>query len=760
MKHIFFLLTAIIFFHGSLSAQWVQTYGPYGGGVNCFAVDDTTLYAGTDGGVFRSTNYGASWTQISSGLEGLKITSLAVAPNGTGGRILFAGGMDNSTLGGAIFRSNDNGVSWTKVFVDSLDRAHFGINVPALLVRTSQTSETSIFAGIYYGGGIFCSKDYGSSWNNVLRSGATTAFASNDTDIFAIASGVLRSTDGGTIWVEKDTGITRSSGFSNASITAIMINGTNIFVGMSNWNLEYPLCRLYRSTDHGNSWSQRDSGITAPTVSSFAVSGSNIFAGTDSSIYLSTDNGVSWSVRNSGLGNTKIGPLAVIGTRVFAGTSHGVVLSTNAGSSWTPVAGLLSLSVSALSSNGTGLFAGTYRGVYTSTDNGNNWNPKNSGWQDYSINALVSSGSNIFTGTNKGVFVSTDNGTSWGERDTGIVTSPINALAINGSNLFAAGGLSVTTIFQNRRYVNIYNPGMYISSNNGMSWTMIDSGLAGRQNQVTSLSVDLSSGGSGILYATTILPYDLSPDSSSGIYRSTNNGTTWTHLSTLAQPLNTVRTLGIVSNGIGGSNLIAPYFAWLHVVYGDCVYGANISTDGGSTWNAITISPEISIVHCFTAKGGNIFAATNSGIFVSSDGGWNWSAVNAGLTNLNVESILIKDGYLYAGTSDGVWQRPLSEMTSVETISSNLPMHFNLEQNYPNPFNPVTTIHYSIPKAASVKLQIFDILGRDVATLVNEKKEAGSYDVKFDASRLTSGVYFYRLEAGGFVETKKLVLIK
>jgi hypothetical protein len=100
-----------------------------------------------------------------------------------------------------------------------------------------------------------------------------------------------------------------------------------------------------------------------------------------------------------------------------------------------------------------------------------------------------------------------------------------------------------------------------------------------------------------------------------------------------------------------------------------------------------------------------------------------------------------------------------SSTTSVETISQT-PMNFELRQNYPNPFNPVTTIKYQMPNAGIVTLKIFDILGREVATLVNEQKQPGKYDVQWNASNNSSGLYFYRIQTEKIVETKKMVLLK
>ena len=100
-----------------------------------------------------------------------------------------------------------------------------------------------------------------------------------------------------------------------------------------------------------------------------------------------------------------------------------------------------------------------------------------------------------------------------------------------------------------------------------------------------------------------------------------------------------------------------------------------------------------------------------------------------------------------------------SAVTGIQQINS-MPKSFALFQNYPNPFNPTTVISYQLSAVSQVSLKVYDILGREVATLVNEKENAGSYSVNFNASRLASGVYFYRLTAGSYVSVKKLVVLK
>ena len=133
-----------------------------------------------------------------------------------------------------------------------------------------------------------------------------------------------------------------------------------------------------------------------------------------------------------------------------------------------------------------------------------------------------------------------------------------------------------------------------------------------------------------------------------------------------------------------------------------------------------------------------------AGGFPSTNNCTSWASVNSGLPDTGVLALAVSGGNDFAGTqASGVWRRPLSEMiTSVSGSSAILPMEFRLAQNYPNPFNPSTTIRYELPKGSIVRLSVYDILGREVTLLVNEGKNAGVYELKFDAQRMSSGVYF------------------
>jgi hypothetical protein len=101
-----------------------------------------------------------------------------------------------------------------------------------------------------------------------------------------------------------------------------------------------------------------------------------------------------------------------------------------------------------------------------------------------------------------------------------------------------------------------------------------------------------------------------------------------------------------------------------------------------------------------------------------------------------------------------------SQSTGITINNGEIPSTYSLEQNYPNPFNPETNIKFGLPKSGNVKLAVYDISGKEVAVLLNEFKQAGSYTFNFNGSKLSSGVYFYRIISENFIETKRMILVK
>ena len=232
-----------------------------------------------------------------------------------------------------------------------------------------------------------------------------------------------------------------------------------------------------------------------------------------------------------------------------------------------------------------------------------------------------------------------------------------------------------------------------------------------------------------------------------GVFLSTNNGTSWTEVN------NGLTNTLVQALAVSGTNLFAG-------TYGGGVF---LSTNNGTSWTEVNYGLTYTRVQALAVSGTNLFAGTRGGgVFLTTNNGTSWTEVNSGLTHTDVLALAISGNNLFAGTyGGGVWGRPLSEMiTSVSILPGEIPQEFTLEQNYPNPFNPITKIRFQVPHRSHVSLKVFDVQGKEVATLVNEELQSGSYETAFDGTRLSSGVYFFQLRADNFTQTKKFTLQK
>ena len=195
------------------------------------------------------------------------------------------------------------------------------------------------------------------------------------------------------------------------------------------------------------------------------------------------------------------------------------------------------------------------------------------------------------------------------------------------------------------------------------------------------------------------------------------------------------------------------------------------STDGGQSWFIQVESWQMYLQDIYFINsqcgwivgdyGINILPYSCGIIFVTSDGGENWTELHKG-TYGSFSTVIFSDinmGWIAGGcailktTNGGV---SFIEEQEIDEIPNTILVF----QNYPNPFNPKTKIKYQIPELSFVRLKVYDVLGSEIETLVNEEKPAGNYEVKFDATNLPSGIYFYRLHTGDYISTKKMVLIK
>jgi photosystem II stability/assembly factor-like uncharacterized protein len=397
--------------------------------------------------------------------------------------------------------------------------------------------------------------------------------------------------------------------------------------------------------------------------------------------------------------------------------------------------------ISSFATDSSSCYAASYSsGLYRWTDAGASWNLVNQELAHKGILSLLIRGSSLYVGTSgSGVYRSDDLGVTAVPTNQGLLLPiEIYSLASSDSSIYAGS----------------YGEGIYRSNGRDDQWY---------PTSTQGLMLSIAARGSKVFAA----PYE------GGIYRSLDDGATWAFLDSgftyryMATVAFDGHRIYAASNGYG----IADEFSKTSGTIG---YEVFLSTDNGDTWTIAFGNSFSQRVICITFLGGSsgdslIAVGTPSGVLVSTNPGTTWTDVSGGLPSESITAIAVHGPYLIAGTySGGVWRRPLSEiLTSVTRLPAEAPREFSLGQNYPNPFNPTTVISYQLPAVSHVTLKVYDVLGREVATLVNKDESAGYKSVTFDARNLPSGVYFYRLsagslsgQAGNYNATKKLLLLK
>ena len=640
MKKIIVLLAAI-FTLNVAEAQWQPINTPFGNAGMCIGLKDSLIFAGSYhqegdnlywyyiGDFYKSSDNGNTWTLTNLSFYIANV----IAINGNNifvGGSNDCGGMNQYIPCGSLFRSTDNGNNWTAI----------------------DTGLTNTFVN---------------------------ALATNGTYVFAGTSGggMFRSADNGNNWVAINTGL------EDTIINAIAIIGNNIFAGANGG--------IYRSADNGNSWIAIDTGLTSLKTYSLITNGSNILAGTSGGVFLSVNNGDSWTAANNGLPvNTGVWTLANHGNNIFTIINHKVYLSTNNGGNWVSINNgfpALYNYISTIAVSDSFVYVGgdnsnlwkrslsdilykpvdagaitgpsiVYRGQNTETytvppivnatsyvwtlpngaigssntnsinviygNNAISGNVTVRGHNDYgdgesstlaiSVNPLwvqtslnnkdiysfATSGNKIFAGGDNGVYLSTDNGNSWTLGNTGLTGYDVDALLNYGNNIFAGTGDNV-----------------YLSTNNGTNWVASDTGFS------ISGVFALAKKENNIFVGTYC----------NGVYLSTDNGNNWISVNTGLTDLY-IKAIAVKDSSI---------------FVGTGYDGVYISTNNGNSWSSTGLSDIL--VWSIAIHGNNIYAGTDNGIYVSTDNGINWSVLNNGLPlNTVMSSIVIADSIIFTGT--------------------------------------------------------------------------------------------------------------
>lgn len=595
-----------------------------------------------------------------------------------------------------VYRSSNNGLNWSRTPLNVTDY------VWSLAVDANTLWAGTNFQGIWY------TTDYGNTWTKttfpVTIDVAQIAVSGSTIYAGTIAAGLLRSTDNGNSWSVVN--------WSTENINAVLLEGNTVYACPATLG-------IWKSTNNGSTWS--NIGLNGKTVFYLLHSGNNIFASTQSEgLYLSTNNGSSW-VQNRFAGYTA-GQVAVNGTKYVINIpqggppsdSLGVWTTTNLGATWTRTG--YNIDITVFQKIGTDLYAMTNT-LYKSTTDGLTWNKQTAAPSPFGSYPQCMTYTNgvMLAGTyGQGIYRSTNLGVTWVQIPQ-LSTAYVFTFTTVGNIIFAGISTGLSGGY-----------GIWKSTDLGLSWTQI--GL--NNTYIYSLASNTTT-----LFAGT---------AAAGVYKSTDFGTTW-----VQTPLNN-RTVNVLY--LDGNKLWA----------GTVAYGVYSSTDNGQSWTQTSLNNKT--VKSLVAIGNTVIAGIlKQGVYVSSDAGTTWTVRNENLPFYNVMQnpllTITNNGYVLVSCG-GVKRRPLSEITGAEENLQPLAKNFTLGQNYPNPFNPVTKISFTVPVRSKIIVSLYNILGEKIRDLTNHIYNPGVYEIKFDGSDLSSGIYYYKMTAEDFVQIKKMVLLK
>jgi len=424
-----------------------------------------------------------------------------------------------------------------------------------------------------------------------------------------------------------------------------------------------------------------------------------------------------WIRQNSGISQSVISIQAVDENTVWAGAALSVYLrTTDGGLNWTsgtivPRIGLNFFSIAAIDQNtayflGQNLQGGDGR-IYKTSDGGSNWTLQ-------------------YQNTSPGVFF---NSIAFWDQDHGIAVSD----PVDGSFVI------VTT------------------TNGGAEWNQVPA-----ENIPTPLPGEFAGitgeGGTSLaVEGTKNAWFGTGNASPVRVFKSTDQGLHWMAVNT---PLSTAGEFHGIQTIVFQDSLTG-FAGGVDYPYNDTASTLVKTNDGGLSWTEVSsflpIYPS-TLVYIPNTNNVSLFVTSGQGAGRTDDGGANWKKL------LSTEPVgplsFANPNVGWAANSSGIVKYAGDQPTTVTDYHQARPESFQLAQNHPNPFNPSTNIQFTLARRIYVKLKVFDILGREVASLVDKTLDQGTHNVVFEANDLASGIYFYRLQAGAFVQTKKLTLLR
>jgi photosystem II stability/assembly factor-like uncharacterized protein len=400
---------------------------------------------------------------------------------------------------------------------------------------------------------------------------------------------------------------------------------------------------------------------------------------------------------------------------------------------WTPQTSGTSVALYGISAvnNNVAWASGVGNTIRRTVNGGVTWTSANggglTGGDVYDIAALDSDNAVATTSNMVGtiIYKTTNGGANWVSVYTQVAPGFINDIDMVSATEGYAEGDPVGGVWTVLR-----------TTNGGTNWTAIPGAPASGAGEAGRLD-NMSIVGNNIHFASD----------ASKVYNSTNQGANWTSVTVPAFP-------------VTGANPVCLHFMDANTGFVGS-QSLQKTTDAGSTWAPVTV-PGTGDFYNIDGVGNDTWVLRVSIVYRSTNFGTNWANVFNGSGTLEDIDLAINGscpiGWVVSST--GNVAKMTSTTVGITPINNEIPKGFVLSQNYPNPFNPSTNISFALPKSGFVTLKVYDMVGKEVATLVNESKTAGNYIIGFNASNLPSGVYFYKIESSNFVDTKKMLLIK
>jgi len=688
------------------------------------------------GGIGDNTNAGAAWVFTRSGgvwtQQGNKLVGtgavgnaqqgVSVSLSADGNTAIVGGNRDNNFAGAVwVFTRSNNGV-WSQqgsklIVTNAIGNSRFGISVDL-----SSDGNTAII------GGHTDNANAGATWI-FTRSGNTWTAQTKLTGLGS--AGPPR--------------FGRSVSISSDGNTAI-VGGYEDNAGMG---------AVWAFTRSGNTWSMQGLKFVGTGAVGNALQGFSVSLSADGNTALvggpddDANAGATWVFKRSGGVWTQSG-YKLIGSDAIGSANQGVVVAiapdgntaivggiadnTNKGAAWVFVPGTPQtagwlvqtsgvttyLQAIHFASSNVGGAVGANGRIVTTSNGGDLWSVQNSGTTVQLWDIHFISESSAWVVGNSGTILYTSNGGStWTPQVSGTTKDIYDVFFASPNKGWVVGrdGLILNTI------------------DGGNTWTPQTSGTTEPIRAVFFISENEG----WAVERITVL-------------NTTDAGITWT-----PQPANFATYQDV--------HFISATQGW--IVGGGSSASVVVTTaDGGNTWTNLPtgLTSIVYAVHFVSPTKGWICMATpttsNVSIRTTNDGGVTWTVQQTPINFTAADIHFINAGLGWAAGNNGIILKFTDPTVGVDDENIIQLSDFVLEQNYPNPFNPITNIKYTVESGQFVSLKVYDILGNEIATLVNEEKPAGLYNIEFNAAELTSGVYFYRITAGKFVETKKMILLK